>query len=53
MAGTQEREESVRHFVTKFRGLAIVWDLDIVARCTCGSDVKVSAAGIAGFIFSW
>ena len=43
MSATQEREEGVRHFVARLRGLAAVCDLNIETKCTCGNDVKVSA----------
>ena len=43
MSATQEREEGVRHFVARLRGLAAVCDLNIMTKCTCGKDVKVSA----------
>ena len=43
MSAVQERDEGVRHFVARLRGLAAVCDLTIVTKCSCNLEVKVSA----------
>ena len=43
MSAVQEKDEGVRHFVARLRGLAAVCDLTILAKCSCNLEVKVSA----------
>ena len=43
MSASQERDEGVRQFVARLRGLAAVCNLTIETTCTCTATVSVSA----------
>ena len=43
MSATQDRDEGVRQFVARLRGLAAVCDLSIETKCSCNLINKVSA----------
>ena len=42
MSATQERDEGVRQYVARLRGLAAVCDLNIEVKCSCNSVNTVS-----------
>ena len=44
MSATQERDEGVRQYVARLRGLAAVCDLNIEVKCSCNSVNTVSTA---------